>query len=567
MLKRDRWNLVLLGAVIILLPIAAALQYRWLGRVSEAEHERMRAVLRSAASQFGESFDREITRAYALFQHQGGSDFAQIPGQYALRLDEWRASAAYPEMLRDIFVVTADPAGATQLMRYDEAARRFQSIEWPDELAVLRDPHEIAADYLREKVPALVIPTERETGILCTIVTLDRDRISASVLPALAARYFGDRADASLQYDVAVVSRDDPAGVIFATATELTRASETADAAITFNDVRIDTLPIRTGPSAVEQRNATHSTTLLRVIKRRIGPAADDERGGRWQLLVRHRSGSLELAVAAARQRNLAISFAVLFLLGVGVAFIVISSRRATRLAEDQLKFVAGVTHELRTPLAVICSAGENLADGLVDQPAKTREYGSVIRDEGRRLSRMVEQVLEYAGAQYGRSAYNLQPTDLRSVIDTAVNDARVALENGSFQLECEINEPLPPVSADGAALQRALQNLLSNAAKYDRGERWIKISARADRGAGGAREVRITVEDRGSGIPKADLPHIFEPFFRGPDVVAAQVKGTGLGLSLVRHVVAAHGGRVSVESSVRRGSAFTIHLPVSDQR
>ena len=558
--------MLLLAAVIILLPVVATLQYRWLGRVADAEQARMQAVLRSAVAQFSDTFDREITRAYSVFQQHRGSDVGHAAEEIGLATDEWQATALDPAIMRDLYVVVGAADGPTQLMRWNKDVRQLQLIEWPDALAALRDRRALASDYVREEVPALVIPTEREAAIIATIVVLNREYISKVFLPALAARYFGDSAHDGLAYDVAVVSRRDPERVIYTTTTaDLASAGEKADAVSSLFEVRLKTLPVSATVAGADPPRRERSATVFRLIKRRTANEPEAEESGRWQLLVRHRAGSLEAAIAAGRWRNLVISFGVLLLLGVSVGFLVISSRRAMRLADDQLKFVAGVTHELRTPLAVICSAGENLADGVVDQRAKAREYGTVIRDEGRRLSRMVEQVLEYAGAEYGRSAYNLQPTDIRSVIDAAANDCRIAFEEGSFEIEREIEDRLPPVNADPSALQRALQNLLSNAVKYDSGRRWIKISAHRQRSEAGQDEVRVTVEDRGSGISTSDLPHVFEPFFRSSDVVAAQVKGSGLGLSLVQHIARAHGGRVTVDSAVGRGSAFTIHLPAAE--
>ena len=566
MWKRERWSIILLGAVIILLPIAAMLQYRWLGRVADAERERMRAVLRAAVSQFSETVDREITRAYSLFQHHGAGDLERISQDYARRFDEWRTSAADPQIVRDLYVLVTGEQSSSQLMRWDKEARGFSPADWPDELAVLRDEREIESEYLREDVPALVIPAEGETGITCTVVVLDREHIREVFIPALAARYFGSGANDGMEYDVAVISRRDPAHVIWASRHDSPPGGASADAVHPLFDVRLQALPLEARVADGAPRPHERSATVLRVFRRHTAGADEPRESGRWQLQVRHRAGSLEVAIASARQRNLVISFGVLLLLGISVGFIVVSSRRAMRLADDQLRFVAGVTHELRTPLAVICSAGENLADGVVNQPAQTREYGALVRDEGRRLSRMVEQVLEYAGARYGRSAYNLEPADIREIIGAAIRDCHPALVQGSFELEQQVDDDLPLVNADRAALQRAIQNLLENAIKYDRGHRSIKISARKHAAADGGEEVRVTVEDAGSGIAAADLPHIFDPFYRGAEVVAAQVKGSGLGLSLVQHIVAAHGGRVSVDTTVGKGSAFTIHLPISQR-
>src|SRR5262249_44294819 len=157
---------------------------------------------------------------------------------------------------------------------------------------------------------------------------------------------------------------------------------------------------------------------------------------------------------------------------------IVCSRGRAQRLATQQMEFVAGVSHELRTPLAVICSAAENLADGVIDNRDQIKRYGGLIRDEGRRLSGMIEQALEFAGAQSGRKNYELRPTDLNNVIDDAITASHLQLAGGGFEIEKRISASLPMVNADSAALSRAVQNLLNNAMKYSGANRWIGLSA-----------------------------------------------------------------------------------------
>lgn len=296
-------------------------------------------------------------------------------------------------------------------------------------------------------------------------------------------------------------------------------------------------------------------------LEERVSGLLKSTEGG-WQLVIRHRAGSLEAAVGAVRRRNLAISFGVLALLGVSVGLIVLSSRRAQALAEKQIEFVAGVSHELRTPLSVICSAAENLADGVVDNRDQIKRYGTLIRDEGRRLTGMVEQVLEFAGAQSGRQNYELRPVAPEHVIEDALAALHLPLEESGFEVEQQIASDLPLINADSAALSRALQNLLSNALKYGGESRWLQLSARVTKQTHGE-ELQLAVTDRGLGIAPAELPHIFEPFYRGKDVSAAQIHGNGLGLSLVNHIIEAHGGRVTVESKAGQGSTFTLHLPV----
>ncbi|MGH9855134.1 MAG: sensor histidine kinase, partial [Blastocatellia bacterium] len=283
---------------------------------------------------------------------------------------------------------------------------------------------------------------------------------------------------------------------------------------------------------------------------------------GVWQLTVKHRAGSLEAAVTGARRRNLAISFGILLLLGASVGFILLSSRRAQKLATQQMEFVAGVSHELRTPLAVICSAAENLADGVIDNRDQIKRYGGLIRDEGRRLTGMVEQVLEFAGAQSGRKAYDLRATELNQMIENAISACHLQLVEGEFEIEKNVAAKLPLVKADATALSRAIQNLLSNAMKYSGASRWIGLSVKSVKTANGE-EVVIEVSDRGLGIAPSELERIFEPFYRGKDVTSAQIHGNGLGLGLVKQIIEAHGGRVSVESKAGQGSRFTLRLPI----
>ena len=146
-------------------------------------------------------------------------------------------------------------------------------------------------------------------------------------------------------------------------------------------------------------------------------------------------------------------------------------------------------------------------------------------------------------------------------IVEGAVESSLPLLEHAGIQIQREVAVDLPQVLGDAAALRSAVQNLIANAVKYGGRDHWVGIRAEHVRDRRHS-EVRITVSDHGAGIPAEELPHIFDPFYRGTDAVERQIHGNGLGLSLVKRIVAAHGGRVSVTTRAGAGSAFTIALP-----
>jgi signal transduction histidine kinase len=228
------------------------------------------------------------------------------------------------------------------------------------------------------------------------------------------------------------------------------------------------------------------------------------------------------------------------------------------------MDFVATVSHELRTPVAVIRSAAQNLSAGVVHDADQARRYGDLIESEGRRLTDMVEQVLEYAGLNGARPPEVARPVDVRAMLLEAAAAHAARLESEGFTVSVDIPERLPAIVGDEGALRRALDNLVSNAQKYGADGRWIGVAARETTADGRPGELEIAVSDRGRGIEPADLPHIFEPFYRGRHAQDRQIHGNGLGLSLVKRIVEAHRGRVTAQSPAGQGATFTLHLPVA---
>jgi signal transduction histidine kinase len=272
-----------------------------------------------------------------------------------------------------------------------------------------------------------------------------------------------------------------------------------------------------------------------------------------------YQSGSTAELVANLRFRNLGVSFGVLLLMGVSIAMLMRSTRRAKALALQQMEFVAGVTHELRTPLAVILSASQNLADGITAGDSQVRRYGGVIHGQTKRLASMVEQVLRFAGLSSQHGELQRGPVEVPTLVHEAVTDCRPELDSAGAHLTLDVDETLPPIDGDRVALLHALRNLLENSAKHGRGAN-IRLKAATD----AAGRIEILIEDDGPGVEAEDLPHLFEPFYRGERAKNDQVQGSGLGLSLVKKIVEAHQGTVEAASRPGHGASFRMLLPAA---
>jgi signal transduction histidine kinase len=240
----------------------------------------------------------------------------------------------------------------------------------------------------------------------------------------------------------------------------------------------------------------------------------------------------------------------------------------AVQLAKLQMDFVTSISHELRTPLAVIRSAAENIADGVVEGKEQLARYGSVIRNQSRQITDLVNEILLFASTRNKKNRYTLRALQASEIIGLAMENTAELVREAGFTVEQHIEPDLPRIVGDLSALSHCLQNLIGNAIKYSSQTRWIAIRAFLDETRSpGHREIHVSVQDRGMGIDKLELPHIFEPFYRSPAVSAAQIHGTGLGLPLAKSIAEAMNGKLTVESKLGIGSTFTLHLPVAKQK
>ncbi|HEY5042231.1 MAG TPA: HAMP domain-containing sensor histidine kinase, partial [Verrucomicrobiae bacterium] len=306
----------------------------------------------------------------------------------------------------------------------------------------------------------------------------------------------------------------------------------------------------------------------ITVLFNRQGRDQENHRGPggdyAWQLEVRPHPGALEAIVFASRRRNLAVAILLNALIFIAGLALLRHTRRSRRLAEAQMNFVATVSHELRTPLTVIRGAGHNLLRGVAHEPGQIEQYSKLIIQHAEQLTEMVEQILGLAGIKQNSAVTSREPLAIAETLREAVAATAPDTSSAHCEVQLELPPGLPVIKGDAAALRRVFQNLITNAAKHGGQGGWIGITA-AIVEAAKPPMVEIKVADRGPGIPKAELSEIFKPFFRGAAAQAKQIRGSGLGLSLVREIVEAHGGTISVASQFGHGAVFAVRLPVSN--
>lgn len=588
-MKDSRLQFVLVFSLAILLGVLAFFQYKWVGQISEAEKERLQKRLDIDSQHFAEDFNRILQTAYFTFQVSGEN----WQNDFLLKFQVWQQNAPYPELIKEFRVILPNH----EVFRFEPSSKQFVSVGFTKFITQTTNFEPVDESNLILKMPIYdqtnQFTTVRRTfdaietnspipqmmtmpGILAFLeIKLDEDVIKKNIINDLTKKYFPEG-----DFKLSVFSKNQNTSLF------QTENLEKVDASIPMFELMPDNLAFfvnkdlwttlnksgergkivlnqrfesRVSTSTVPNQNGTVKIQVLNGNNNQIFDRKTLNSQGLWALNVQHKDGSLEQFVGNSRRRNLLISFGILGLLGGSIGLVFLSAYRAQVLAQRQIDFVSAVSHEFRTPIAVIYSAGENLADGVAREGQQVLRYGNLIKGEGKKLAGMVEQILEFAGARSGHKKYDFRETAVKKVVEEALKDCEPFIAEKYFEVETEINENLPLIQADANALSHAVQNLIINGIKYSNGSNWLRISAKQGDGT-----IKIVVEDKGIGISKKDLKQIFSPFYRAKDVVDAQIHGNGLGLSLVKQTVDAHHGKIEVESEIGKGSRFILHLPLN---
>ncbi|MBI4906727.1 MAG: HAMP domain-containing histidine kinase [Acidobacteria bacterium] len=245
----------------------------------------------------------------------------------------------------------------------------------------------------------------------------------------------------------------------------------------------------------------------------------------------------------------------MLGLIAFGAHFLFKAVRHEMETARQQAEFVATVSHEFRSPLTGLRQLVDLLERGRVGSEDRKREYYGMMAGECARLTRLVENLLDFSRLESEKKAYSFELLDPQALLTEIAEGFR----HERVSLELNIPASLPLIRADRVTLATAVQNLLDNAVKYSPESSVVWLEASCANGA-----VAITVRDRGVGIAPSEQSRIFDRFYRVPGAMSKKVKGAGIGLALVQRITRAHGGRVSLESQPGEGSAFTLHFEVA---
>ncbi len=281
-----------------------------------------------------------------------------------------------------------------------------------------------------------------------------------------------------------------------------------------------------------------------------------------WKVALFHREGkTIDALVEKDKQIYLGLFVGIMLVMLVGMVITVRAASHELEVSRMKAEFVSNVTHELKTPLALIRMFGETLETGLVTDEAKRHEFYQIIRKESERLTHLINNVLDFSKMDAGIKEYTFEEADLAEVVRSTLEAYKFHIREVGFEMVSEI--PAEPMIAtvDKDAISQAILNLLSNATKYSKDEKYIGVVLRKN-----STDVILSVEDRGVGIPKEELPKIFEKFYRVGTAKTRETRGSGLGLALVKHIVKAHGGEVEISSEVGRGSTFTITIPLEQE-
>jgi signal transduction histidine kinase len=589
-------NLGVFLSVILVLAAGAilgVLQVRWARVATHAEEQRLRISMERGAMQAAGHAVEEIRVVHSLTRLSRADFTAQDWSVMESQLHFWYANARFPDLLLGLYVIRRLPAMG--VLSYSPSRGRLLPSALPSDLlavipsfAAMRDiPLSGSSRSLPGMRRVVILPLyaaastsegRSEPPTAAVLILLDTKVLYTEVLPHYVASDMGDyfyRVIDAGTGEVLAQSEGLPAARTPEVSVGLSSDNSPANvAAVAMGQDASEGAGI---PGPVPQWGSSSVDPLLQswLLRAQGAPGISDApppsssaRGDEATLQIFYPKGSLDSTLRIRQGLDVGVSLGILALLLVSVFVLSSLYRRSNRLRTSEQEFVASISHELRTPIAVIQATSENLRRGVVSDPARLPRYAEVIHGQIKRLSGMVENILLYSGLQSSWvRAPSLTAIDLPALVqDIALPLQYLALERSST-LRLDLDGLPAACCSDRMALRGIIENLGMNAIRHaSPGEIVLSI------GRPSADCLRIAVEDRGPGIPAREQRRVFEPFVRGERSARAQKPGSGLGLHLVKRMVALLGGRITLESpyadghhAAQKGCRFTVIIPFQE--
>ncbi len=280
---------------------------------------------------------------------------------------------------------------------------------------------------------------------------------------------------------------------------------------------------------------------------------------GNWKVALFDKDGqTIEHLVRKEKNLYRFLFGGIILLMLIGIFVMIRVIIHESEMARIKSEFVSNVSHELKTPLALIRMFGETLDSGVVNDEKKRKEFYGIIRKESERLTHLINNVLDFSKMDSGSKKYHFHDADLVQLVKSSLETYTFHIHKDGFEIKSVFPKNPIMVHIDKDSISQVILNLLSNAVKYSNATKYIKIEVWND-----ANSAFISVSDRGIGIPKEELKKIFDKFYRIPGDALSESSGSGLGLTLTSQIVEAHKGKIEVKSEVGQGSRFTITIPL----
>lgn len=279
-----------------------------------------------------------------------------------------------------------------------------------------------------------------------------------------------------------------------------------------------------------------------------------------WKVALFDKDGKTIEQIVGKERRLYKILFAgIIFVMLIGLVMIVRAVIHEIEASRMKSEFVSNVSHEFKTPLALIRMFGETLDSGLVTDEKKRKEFYKIIKRESERLTHLIDDVLDFSKMDTGVKKYYFEEADIVNIIRSSLEAYKFHIRDNGFEIESELPNEKILVTVDRDAISQAILNLLSNAVKYSKEKKNIHVKVYRY-----SELVMISVTDYGIGIAKEHIKKIFDKFYRVESAERKERGGNGLGLTLTKHIIDAHGGTIEVDSELNKGSRFTIILPLN---